>query len=677
MRLAEFRIQNFRSIYDSGWVRVDQRTALVGRNESGKSNLLMALASFNSSNGQKPLSRVKDFPRDRRRSEFSEDLIVVDTRWELTDQEQTQLSDLFPRAKGTGSVTIHRTYKTGLFYIHFDNLPELSVDRELVTTTIDRLRQSIGSSARNRSAEDRTIIHEAVDVFDRTLSAAWVDSSDWIHDAGLAIEVFQQSLAGAAYTLTPNAEVLIDTIQTHANHIQSDSSDWISARQWVMKKIPIFIYLSDYPELSGHQSITDYLARTAASESTEYDNNFAKLAKVANLDPEELQLLLDEEPEERQVLANRAGALVTQTVRRFWTDRELTVRFNLDGEHFDTLISEPNTEYSAEVNFDERSRGFKWFFSFYITFAADTSEGPAEDAILLLDEPGLHLHATAQKDLLAHFKDQFHNQIIYTTHSPFMVPIGNLTTIRTVNIEIGKGTTVASDLSGDSRTLFPLQAALGYDLTQTLFIGPNNLVVEGVTDFWYISAISEFFRDSGIPTLPVDLTITPAGGAQKVSYMVALLTSENLKVLVLLDDESYSRNTAEELVKTKLMREENVVFVSEAFTSSVLSGADIEDLVDPIVYDRLVLETYVNTLGGTALPLNANIPRIVLRYEDAFKQMGYAFHKTGPAKRFLRLMATDPNSVLPQASRDKFEALFAVITARHSAQIQRSNAPFV
>src|SRR5690606_26229703 len=114
-------------------------------------------------------------------------------------------------------------------------------------------------------------------------------------------------------------------------------------------------------------------------------------------------------------------------------------------------------------------RGFKWFFSFYITFAADTHGGNAEKAILLLDEPGLYLHAKSQADLLVHFEKDFKNQILYTTHSPFMVPTQNVASIRTVNIEEKTGTTVSNDPKGDARTLFPLQAALGYDIAQSLF----------------------------------------------------------------------------------------------------------------------------------------------------------------------------------------------------------------
>lgn len=91
----------------------------------------------------------------------------------------------------------------------------------------------------------------------------------------------------------------------------------------------------------------------------------------------------------------------------------------------------------------------------------------------------LYLHAKSQSDLLAHLEKDFPNQILFTTHSPFMVPTHQLESVRTVNISEKTGTTVTNAPTGDSRTLFPLQAALGYNIAQSLFIGPKNLVVEG------------------------------------------------------------------------------------------------------------------------------------------------------------------------------------------------------
>lgn len=80
VRLTSFRVRNFRSVNDSGNIEVRQRTALVGRNESGKSNLLIALRSLNPPGDMQALSDIKDFPRERKLSEFSDQLPVLHTR---------------------------------------------------------------------------------------------------------------------------------------------------------------------------------------------------------------------------------------------------------------------------------------------------------------------------------------------------------------------------------------------------------------------------------------------------------------------------------------------------------------------------------------------------------------------------------------------------------------------
>jgi hypothetical protein len=375
-------------------------------------------------------------------------------------------------------------------------------------------------------------------------------------------------------------------------------------------------------------------------------------------------------------LTNRAGAVVTQKIRQLWTDRALKIRFNLDADHLDTLISDPTAVYDVEVNLDERSRGFKWFFSFYVTFTADTAGGSAENAILLLDEPGLYLHAVAQQDLLAHFAKDFKNQIVYTTHSPFMIPVDDLDSIRTVNISQDTATVVSNDPIGDERTLFPIQTALGYNAAQSLFIGQNNLVVEGVSDFWYISAASDYLNDASASGLPKDLIVTPAGGAQRVSYMVTLLTSHRLRVLVLLDEESDSRATAQDLVKAKMIRNDYVIFVSEALSVAPSGGADIEDLLEPTVFHTLVMDSYAKELDGKTLTLNNHIPRIAKRYEEAFKSLNLPFHKPRIARLFLQRIAENPASVMTQITKENFEMLFRKISECLEKQFLRNAEPF-
>eukprot|EP01032_Pedospumella_encystans_P006830 gene6830-8191_t len=101
MRLASFQITHFRSINDSGPIELSRITTILGRNDTGKSNLLRALHSLNPAEGPvSALSPIKNFPRHRRLSECTADTPVVHTRWRLEPQEQAELVRLLPRASG-------------------------------------------------------------------------------------------------------------------------------------------------------------------------------------------------------------------------------------------------------------------------------------------------------------------------------------------------------------------------------------------------------------------------------------------------------------------------------------------------------------------------------------------------------------------------------------------------
>jgi predicted ATP-dependent endonuclease of OLD family len=211
----------------------------------------------------------------------------------------------------------------------------------------------------------------------------------------------------------------------------------------VLEWLPRFVYVSEFPELSGHQNLDEYANQRGRNPSTrDREVNFEKLTKVAEFDPIYLNTRRDDHETRSQIL-NRAGAKVTTAIRRLWKDRQLMVRFNLDGPYLDVLVADSTAYYPVEVNLDERSRGFRWFFSFYITFIADTQGGDAAGAVLLLDEPGLHLHQKSQEDLLRHLQTDYTNQIIYTTHSPFMLPPEAPHMARKVEITQETGTRVS------------------------------------------------------------------------------------------------------------------------------------------------------------------------------------------------------------------------------------------
>ena len=668
MELKSIRVRNFRSINDSGNIEVSRITALLGRNESGKSNILRALHSLNPASGFAKLKPIKDFPRHRKLSECTDTTPVVDSTWALTTYEQGRLAEIWPSAQGITEVTVGRSYGATR-YVGI-NVPKGAFDLAAIRAEARKIDAAVKAAAAKLAGDSKTALETAANTFVAAVTAG-ATAEKWAVAGTPALAALRQALATADVELTEAQDQRVIALEEMAEAIPQNEAAHTKARNWIIERLPILLYLEDYPEIEGHQDIAQFLARKNQGQQTDADLNFEKLCKVAGLSPQQLQELSNSNDQEtRGQLANRAGSVVTTAIRKRWKDRELKVRFNLDAQHFDTLVSDPNSVYDVEVNLDERSRGFQWFFAFYVVFAADTEDGDADGAILLLDEPGLYLHARSQGDLLRHLEDDFINQIVYTTHSPFMVPTHRLDWVRTVNIAEAVGTTVSNDPSGDARTLFPLQAALGYDLAQSLFVGPNNLIVEGVTDFWMLSAVSTRLSEQGKAGLDERLTVTPAGGAQKVHYMVALLTSEQLKVLVLFDDEKDAKATRDDLVKGKLIRSDSVVFVSEAFDAAP-AEADIEDLIDPAVYEKLVRDAYAKELKGKKLELNAHIPRIARRFEAAFELLSIPFHKTRPARLFLQKMATDPSSVLTAESEARFERLCKAINTALERYLSR------
>ena len=671
MKLIKFHVKLFRSITDSGSIEVGDRISLVGRNESGKTNLLRALEALNPPGGLTELTFAKDFPRDRLRSDFKPDLTLLETTWQLSDDEAAELGEVFPRADGVTSVTVGRRYAPTR-WVRFEGLASLEVPVNDAASTLKGLQSSVSGS----NFENKDVVDEAMTGLASAIEGASAEPAAWGSDVLTSATQLKATIQSGGGKLSDRGEELLGEITARATELTTDDYTHKKAREWVIGRLPVLIYLDEYPELEGYQNLPQYLQRKQQNELTEADVNFEKLMKVAGLDAAELHTLLQQDQETRHQLANRAGAVVTTKIRELWKDRKLKVRFDPDGENFNTFISDPTTVYDVEVNLDERSRGFRWFFSFYIAFAADTQGGLAEDAILLLDEPGLFLHALGQRDLLSHFASDFENQIIFTTHSPFMIP-RKLDEVRTVTISPEEGSVVSNDPVGDEKTVFPIIHALGMEISQSLFIGEWNLVIEGVTDYWYLSTISDFLRDQGVDYLPADLTLSPAGTSSKVQYMVTLLTSHRLKALVLLDHEPQARGIATNLVKQKLIREGNIIFINEGFADpGETPDADVEDLLDTAVFDRLVRDSFAKELEGRSLSFNNNIPRIATRYEQALAELGIDFFKTRPARLFLREMASDPESLLPDASRERFERLFKVITERYEKVKRQQREPF-
>ena len=206
-------------------------------------------------------------------------------------------------------------------------------------------------------------------------------------------------------------------------------------------------------------------------------------------------------------------------------------------------------------------------------------EDNTSNYILLLDEPGLNLHASAQADLLRFLQDLSDDyQIIYSTHSPFMISPENLDRVRTV-LETDKGSVISDSIQEkDPNTLFPLQAALGYDIAQNLFVSKKNLLVEGVSDLIILTALSGILESDGRTGLRFDIKIVPTGGLEKVATFISLLRGSKLEMVCLLDSYTDAKGKAkmDRMISDKIIHRSKVRFFDEFLDSH--NKADPEDL---------------------------------------------------------------------------------------------------
>lgn len=337
-----------------------------------------------------------------------------------------------------------------------------------------------------------------------------------------------------------------------------------------------------------------------------------------------------------------------------------------------------DTRHQVTTELGSRSRGFIWFFSFLAWYSDVKRRG--EPVILLLDEPGLTLHAKAQYDLLRYFETELkgNHQLLYTTHSPFMVDPLHFDRVRIVqdkSIDVEdkipaeeSGTKVLSDIfAASDDSLFPLQGALGYELHQTLFIGPYSLVVEGVTDLFYLQTMSALLEEDGLTSLDPRWTITPVGGSTKVPTFVALLGAQkNLTVATLIDIQASDQQRIEALYKEKLLKKANVLTFAD-FTSS--AEADIEDMFTQDFYIYLVNAEFAAQLSTPidTAQLASKYPRILVRIEEYLKlhplKSGQFSHYR-PARYFtenIKLLAGKISTETKQRFNDAFAALNKLI----------------
>lgn len=590
MKLTRAELRRYRSIEESGPLDVEADvTCLVGKNESGKTTVLQALFKSSAVDGtvfDEGIDYPARFTRERRGKEA---IPVSVLTYELDEEDVTSTEELF----GPGV------------------LPE----RQIVITTGYRFKGQTWKIDVDESA--------AVEF----LRAKVLDS----------LPPGNQRKAEAAATVR---ELITAVSGTSVGYGVSDTvARWRDSRvtlailDHLAARRPKFVYFGDYDSMPGKVSIPDLIEKRDTNQLSRGEQAVLALLTMADLRPEDSL-----EPNSHEQLVRdleNVGSSITSEVFEYWTqNKDLSVRvlyMEKPEAAAPAHLSRPpllqirvhNNRQNVSVSFDERSRGFVWFFSFlaYFSQLEDTAEQPL---ILLLDEPGLNLHATAQADLLRFIGERLatKHQVIFSTHSPFMIDAHRFQRVRTVVDDDKRGTVVSADvLHADAETAFPLHAALGVELSQTLFVGPNVLLVEGPGDLLYLEVLSQALKGAGRPGLDQRWVITPGGGIAKLPAFVTLLGANKLNTVVLTDSSTKDVAVVERLRRAGRLGAGGLVQVGEVLGRR---EADIEDLFEPAFYVELVNSAYADVLGDNKLTVDELPPddRLVRRVERAMEARG-------------------------------------------------------
>ena len=293
---------------------------------------------------------------------------------------------------------------------------------------------------------------------------------------------------------------------------------------------------------------------------------------------------------EAQDLKNKINKVLKDKIEpdfnNFYNQEKIQMSIGFDGNCFSLFInSSDNT-----MNISERSRGLRWYLSMFIDMKANNLSD--KKVIYLIDEPAVYLHPNAQKQVLEFLKSltQNQNQLIYTTHSPYMIDPDEFQKVRALQKVDGitkiYNKVYNSELSEVSKleTLSPILDAMGLDLRYNL--GPNNqmlnIVTEGITDYMYISAMANYLDIKGI-------YILPSVGAPNVDQLACILIGWGLNFKILLDYDNAGNNAAKKLKKLNLEINKDYYF---------LTGKDEfnrED--DNIVIENLIYEQDLDNMG--------------------------------------------------------------------------------
>ena len=604
MKLIRFRVTNFRSIKDSTWIDCSDVTNIIGINEAGKSNALLALWKFNPTD-KAEINLLEDLPRNEYSSlkNSCQELPFIEVIFRLEDDDELlkKLIKITGRRKEELSeIHIKRFYSGEYSYEfpHEETITELP-SKEFITF-IEEKTNAISKI----STESKVEKHYKATV--ESILNCYIDELQQI--VMIDKNLLQEFISNTENTgAKPSAKSEIQPIVNDVLKYFREQMELLSRPQircdevWqqVFSLMPNFVYYSNYGNLDTEiylPHVIDNLERNDIAGAVAAKVRTLKvLFDFIGLNPKEILELgndsanlsqdeiekFNKKKEERTVLLNSASSKLTKEFKQWWKQGNYVFDLRADGKFFKIWVSDEKRP--EKVVLEARSTGLQWFLSFYLVFLTQTKTN-LKNTIILLDEAGLSLHPLAQKDLLAFFKNlATTNQIIHTTHSPFLVDTNNIDSVKIAYIDNDGYTVISNDLRANSdpkrdTSVYAVHAALGLSVSDIMINGCQPVIVEGASDQYYLNAIKTYLIASGLFKPSKDIVFMPAGGVKGVSAIASIVSAKGELPYVIIDGDTSGTSFKDKLKKDLYKDEEHKLICLKDFVEG-LEAVEIEDII--------------------------------------------------------------------------------------------------